>query len=140
MVSRSSERKAYEVIKRQFYQDLEVVVELARELQLPMSGSELLRYSGLVVGEYTVKKKYRYYKLTGVLTGDEADRVERWLVRKENEPSERKWAFRRKTEHLLNLKKTSENRSKLAKLIKYWRRAKALYKWLDEAEKTTQSL
>jgi len=89
-VSRSSEREAYEVIKRQFYQDLEVVVELARELQLPMSGSELLRYSGLVVGEYTVKKKYRYYKLMGVLTGDEADRVERWLVRKENEPSERR--------------------------------------------------
>ena len=136
MVIRSSGREAYEVIKNQFYQDLEVVKELAEELELPLSGSELLRYSGLVVGDYKVKKKYHYYKLIGILTGDEADRVEHWLIKKEGEPKERKWAFRRKSEHLINLKKTPENRKKLLKLVKYWRRAKALHKWLKEFETT----
>jgi len=130
---RTADAEAYEVIKNQFYQDLEVVKELARELELPVSGSELLKYSGLTVGEYAVKKKYRYYKLMGVLTGDEADKIERWLMRKENETSERERTFRRKTEHLLNIKKTEENRYKLLKLIKYWRRAKALQKWLEIA-------
>jgi hypothetical protein len=128
------EKEAYKVIRKQFYRDLEVLVELARELQLPVSGLELLSYSGLVVGEYTVKGKYHYYKLTGVLTGDEAGKVERWLVRKENKPSESRWAFRRKSEHLLNLKRTPENGRKLRELIKYWRRAKALYRWLEEAK------
>jgi len=130
---KATETEAYEVIKNQFYRDLEVVKELARELELPISGSELLKYSGLTIGEYTVKKKYRYYKLMGVLTGDEADKIERWLMRKENETSERERTFRRKTEHLLNIKKTGENRYKLLKLIKYWRRAKALQKWLEVA-------
>jgi len=130
---RTADAEAYEVIKNQFYRDLEVVKELARELELPVSGSELLKYSGLTIGEYTVKKKYRYYKLMGVLTGDEADKIERWLMRKENETSERERTFRRKTEHLLNIKKTGENRYKLLKLIKYWRRAKALQKWLEIA-------
>ncbi|MEO2064995.1 MAG: hypothetical protein ABGX17_00645, partial [Desulfurobacteriaceae bacterium] len=83
MASRNLEQKAYEVIKEQFYRDLEVVKELAEELSLPVSGSELLAYSGLIVGEYTVKKKYRYYKLMGILTGEEAGKVEKWLVRRE---------------------------------------------------------
>jgi hypothetical protein len=130
---RAADAEAYEVIKNQFYKDLEVVKELARELELPVSGSELLKYSGLIIGEYVVKRKYHYYKLMGVLTGDEADRVERWLMRKENETSERERTFRRKTEHLLNIKKTEENRYKLLKLIKYWRRTKALQKWLEVA-------
>jgi hypothetical protein len=82
--------------------------ELARELELPVSGSELLKYSGLIIGEYVVKRKYHYYKLMGVLTGDEADRVERWLMRKENETYERERTLRRKTEHLLNFKLTSK--------------------------------
>jgi len=133
MASKSLEQKAYEVIKEQFYRDLEVVKELAEELSLPISGSELLVYSGLVVGEYTVKKKYRYYKLMGILTGEEAGKVERWLIRKEGEPEEREWNLRRRTEHLLNIRKTPENAVKLRRLIKYWRRAKALYKWLSEA-------
>ena len=130
---RTADAEAYEVIKNQFYRDLEVLKDLARELELPVSGSELLKYSGLIIGEYVVKRKYHYYKLMGVLTGDEADKVERWLVRKENETSERKRTFRRKTEHLLNIKKTEENRYKLLKLIRYWRRAKALQKWLEVA-------
>ena len=130
---RAEGHEAYEVIKNQFYRDLEVLKELARELELPVSGSELLKYSGLIIGEYVVKRKYHYYKLMGVLTGDEADRVERWLMRKENETSERERTFRRKTEHLLNLKRTEENRYKLLKLIKYWRRTKALQKWLEVA-------
>ena len=130
---RAEGHEAYEVIKNQFYRDLEVLKELARELELPVSGSELLRYSGLIIGEYVVKRKYHYYKLMGVLTGDEADRVERWLMRKENETSERERTFRRKTEHLLNLKRTEENRNKLLKLAKFWRRAKALQKWLEVA-------
>ncbi len=131
---RTADAEAYEVIKDQFYRDLEVVKDLARELQLPISGSELLRYSGLTVGEYVVKRRYHYYKLTGVLTGEEADRVERWLMRKENETSERERTFRRRTEHLLNIKKTEENRYKLLKLIRYWRRTKALQKWLEIVE------
>lgn len=131
---RTADAEAYEVIKNQFYRDLEVLKDLARELELPVSGSELLKYSGLIVGEYVVKRRYQYYKLMGVLTGDEADKVERWLMRKENETSERERTFRRKTEHLLNIKKTEENRYKLLKLIKYWRRAKALRKWLEVAE------
>jgi len=130
---KATEAEAYEVIKNQFYRDLEVVEELAKELELPVLGLELLKYSGLTIGEYAVKKKYRYYKLMGVLTGDEADKIERWLMRKENETSERERTFRRKTEHLLNIKKTEENRYKLLKLIKYWRRAKALQKWLEIA-------
>jgi len=130
---RTADAEAYEVIKNQFYRDLEVLKDLARELELPVSGSELLKYSGLIIGEYVVKRKYHYYKLMGVLTGDEADKVERWLVRKENETSERERTFRRKTEHLLNIKKTEENRYKLLKLIRYWRRAKALQKWLEVA-------
>ncbi len=130
---RAEGHEAYEVIKNQFYRDLEVLKELARELELPVSGSELLKYSGLIIGEYVVKRKYHYYKLMGVLTGDEADRVERWLMRKENETSERERTFRRKTEHLLNLKRTEENRNKLLKLAKFWRRAKALQKWLEVA-------
>jgi len=129
----TTDAEAYEVIKNQFYRDLEVVKELAKELELPVSGSELLKYSGLIIGEYVVKRKYHYYKLMGVLTGDEADKIERWLMRKENETSERERTFRRKTEHLLNIKKTEENRYKLLKLIKYWRRAKALQKWLEVA-------
>jgi len=129
----TTDAEAYEVIKNQFYQDLEVVKELAKELELPVSGSELLKYSGLTIGEYVVKGKYRYYKLMGVLTGDEAGKVERWLVRKKSETSERERAFRRKTEHLLNVKKTKENRCKLLRLIKYWRRTKALQKWLEVA-------
>jgi len=129
----TADAKAYEVIKDQFYRDLEVVKDLAKELQLPISASELLKYSGLTVGEYVVKKRYHYYKLMGVLTGDEADRVERWLMRKENETSERERTFRRKTEHLLNIKKTEKNRYKLLNLIKYWRRTKALQKWLEIA-------
>ena len=74
---RAEGHEAYEVIKNQFYRDLEVLKELARELELPVSGSELLKYSGLIIGEYVVKRKYHYYKLMGVLTGEEADRVER---------------------------------------------------------------
>ena len=130
---RTTDAEAYEVIKNQFYRDLGVLKELARELELPVSGSELLKYSGLIIGEYVVKRKYHYYKLMGVLTGDEADKVERWLMRKENETSERERTFRRKTEHLLNIKKTEENRYKLLELIKYWRRTKALQKWLEVA-------
>ena len=130
---RKTDADSYEVIKNQFYQDLEVMKELARDLELPVSGSELLKYSGLTIGEYVVKGKYRYYKLMGVLTGDEAGKVERWLVRKKSETSERERTFRRKTEHLLNVKKTKENRYKLLRLIKYWRRAKALQKWLEVA-------
>jgi hypothetical protein len=133
MVRESRALQAYEAIKNQFYEDLEVVKELARELELPLSGSELLKYSGLAVGEYIVKKKYRYYKLVGVLTGSETDKVELWLVRKESEASERKRTLRRKSEHLANLKKTPENRIKLQTLVKYWRRAKALQKWLELA-------
>ena len=128
---RTADAEAYEVIKNQFYRDLEVLKDLARELELPVSGSELLKYSGLIVGEYVAKRRYHYYKLMGVLTGDEADKVERWLMRKENETSERERTFRRKTEHLLNIKKTEENRCKLLELIKYWRRSKALQKWLE---------
>lgn len=71
----------------------------------------------------------------GVLTGSEAGEVKKLLVRKEGEAKERKRNLRRKTEHLLNLRKTVANAKKLSELIKYWRRTKALQKWLKEFEK-----
>ena len=131
MAKKSRCPEAYEVIKSQFYEELGELKELARELNLPLSGSELLKYSGLMVSEYTVKGKYHYYKLVGVLTGNEADKLELWLVRRENEAFERKRAYRRRVDHLANLKRASESRERLQRLIKCWRRAKALQKWLE---------
>ena len=125
---------AFNVITEQFNRELGAVEELVNELKIPVSVSELLKYSGLIVGEYEVKGKYRYYKLMGVLTGDKTDREERWLMKRENETSLRKRRIKRKTEHLLNIRKNEETEGKLLELVKYWRRAKALKKWLELAD------
>jgi hypothetical protein len=129
------ETRAKELIEGQFQKDFETLRELAAELKLPVSAEELLEYSGLTVGRYTVKSRYTYLKLIGVLTGERCNKEERWLVKRlDKGGTTRKRKFRRKSEHLLNIKQTYEAELKLLQLIKYWRRAKALQKWLEEVQ------
>ena len=130
----TTEAEAKQVIKEQFQRELEVLSRLIAELKLSLSPEELLEYSGLSVGRYTVKK-YTYLKLIGVLTGERSDREERWLIKRLDKGGvERKRKLRRKAEHLLNVRKTEESEIAISQLITYWRRAKALQRWLEEAQ------
>jgi hypothetical protein len=134
MVTMTAEAKAKRVIEEQFQRDFETLGKLATELNLPMSAEELLKYSGLTIGRYKVKSRYTYLKLIGILTGELSDKEERWLVKKLEGGAERKRKFRRKSQHLLNIKQTQEMELKLLQLVRYWRRAKALQRWLEEAQ------
>ena len=130
----TTEAEAKQVIKEQFQRELEVLSRLIAELKLSLSPEELLEYSGLSVGRYTVKK-YTYLKLIGVLTGERSNREERWLIKRLDKGGvERKRKLRRKAEHLLNVRKTEESEITISQLITYWRRAKALQRWLEEAQ------
>ena len=130
----TTEAEAKQVIKEQFQRELEVLSRLIAELKLSLSPEELLEYSGLSVGRYTVKG-YTYLKLIGVLTGERSNREERWLIKRLDKGGvERKRKLRRKAEHLLNVRKTEESEIAISQLITYWRRAKALQRWLEEAQ------
>ena len=135
----NAEAKAKEVIEEQFQRDFETLGKLAIDLNLPVSAGELLQYSGLTIGRYTVKSRYTYLKLMGVLTGELSDKEERWLVKRlDKGGAERKRKFRRKSEHLLNIRQTEEAEFKLLQLIKYRRRTKALQKWREEAQEVDE--
>jgi len=121
-------------IQRQFEGELQALSEILSRLSIPLTADELLEFSGLSISEFTVKGKYRYLKLTGVRTGDKAERVEEWIVKKVGEKKERLRNLRRKSKHIANLKATEENEVLLNWLVHYWRRAKALENWLNEVE------
>jgi len=121
-----------ELVKEQFERELHAISEILSRLNIPLTAKELLNFSGLSISEFTVKGKYRYFKLVGVRTGDKAGKVERWIVRKVDEEKERKRNLRRESKHIANLKATEENEVLLNWLVHYWTRAKALGKWLNE--------
>jgi len=121
-------------LKKQFEQELSDISKLIDLLGIPVSAEELVEFSGLTVSRYSVKG-HDYLKLIGVLTGEKSDKVEEWLVKKKGENTERKRKLRKKMIHLLNLKDSEENRINIGWLVHYWRRAKALKKWLEEVER-----
>jgi len=124
--------EVYKVVEEQMYKDLTTLEEIRTELGLSISAHELIQYSGLVIGKFLIRKKHKYLKLTGILTGEKAGKEEIWIVKKNDEEEVKRRKFRRETKHLVNLKYTEENMEKLQKLISYWRRVKGLLKWLNE--------
>jgi hypothetical protein len=121
------------LIEKQFERELEQLSKLSQLLGLSVPVEELIEYSGLTLSSYSVKG-HTYLKLTTVLTGEKSDKIEELLVRKKGQKKEKKMRLRKKSFHLLNLKDTEENRANLNWLVHYWRRAKALKRWLDEVE------
>ncbi len=122
-----------EIFKRQYEEELKSLSQLVGLLGLPVSAEELIKYSGLTISYYSVKG-HEYMKLIGTLTGERAGKEEEWLMRKKGEEAERERRYRRKSVHLLNARKTEEKEIELGWLIHYWRRAKAIKKWLEEVE------
>ncbi len=131
---KKQELEAKRVIEAQLHREIEVLDSLSTLLGLPVLGEELLSFSGLLLSSYTVKGKYTYYKLTGVLTGENAD-PELWTVSRKGKPP-KDWVVRREIRHLLNIRKDNRDTvgTLLRKLQSRWRRAKALEKWLKEFE------
>jgi hypothetical protein len=131
---KNQELEAKRAIEAQLQREVEVLDALSILLGLPASGTELLSFSGLLLSSYTVKKKYTYYKLTGLLTGENAD-LELWTVSRKGKPP-KDWLVRRETRHLLNIRKDDKDTvgALLRKLQSRSRRAKALEKWLKEFE------
>lgn len=121
-------------IREQFEKELSQLSELLSALNIPLTAEELLQFSGLSLSSYTVKGKYSYIKLVAVKTGDRTTRVEGWKLQKVGEKKVRERWLRRETVHLKNFHKTEENRKNLKLLLHFWRRAKALKSWLEEAE------
>lgn len=124
-------------IRKQYQRELEALQEILNKLNISMEAEKLVEeYSGLSVGSYVVKDKYRYIKLTGVKTGEKAERTEEWLIRRpeEKKGKERQRRFRRESRHIVNIKQNEVNEILVAWLTKYWSRAKALKKWLEEVE------
>ncbi len=121
------------LIEKQFERELEQLSKLLQLLGLSVSVEKLIEYSGLTFSSYSVKG-HTYLKLMAVLTGEKSNKVEELLIRKEGEKRGKKMRLRKKSFHLLNLKDTEENRANLNWLVHYWRRAKALKRWLDEVE------
>jgi len=126
--------EAYKIIEEQVYKDLTTLEEIRTELGLSIPAHTLIQYSGLVVGKFSIRKKYEYLKLIGILTGEKAGKQEIWLVKKNDEEEIKERKFRRETKHLANFKYTEENVEKLQELISYWRRVKGLLKWLNEVK------
>jgi hypothetical protein len=122
------------LIEKQFERELEQLSKLLQLLGLSVSVEKLIEYSGLTFSSYSVKG-HTYLKLMAVLTGEKSNKVEELLIRKEGEKRGKKMRLRKKSFHLLNLKDTEENRANLNWLVHYWRRAKALKRWLDEVER-----
>jgi len=124
-----------ESIEKQYKKELRLLQKLLQELNIPIKAKELVEeYSGLSVGSYTVKDKYRYFKLTGVKTGEKAEKTEEWLIRRPKEENERQRKLRRESKHIANVKWSEENGVLINWLTHYWTRAKALKKWLEEVD------
>jgi len=124
-----------ENIEKQYKKELRLLQKLLQDLNIPIKAKELVEeYSGLSIGSYTVKDKYRYFKLTGVKTGEKAERTEEWLIRRPKEKNERQRKLRRESKHIANVKWSEESEILINWLTHYWTRAKALKKWLEEVE------
>ena len=124
-----------ESIEKQYKKEIRSLQKILQELNIPIKAKELVEeYSGLSVGSYTVKDKYHYIKITGVRTGERAEKTEEWLVRRPKEENERQRKLKRESKHIANVKWSEENEVLISWLTHYWTRAKALRKWLEEVE------
>ncbi|WP_163329425.1 hypothetical protein GFV12_08525 (plasmid) [Desulfurobacterium thermolithotrophum] len=135
LIKKANKETVKKQIKEQLSREIDVLDAVLFELGIfDYTAEELLELSGLSIGAYKVKRKdkeYKYYKVTGIWTGEKAETEEVWIVRKEGEKEERERRYRREVRQIANIKHSLENETLLTMLKFYWRRAKALKKWIE---------